>query len=188
MARCIITQLVPNLCTGDRVVLFEHVEIMPQNFNKQTHAVRMDLLNILHISAKNETQNKLKCIGVPGDGDAQACVVKRLKVALLHKVIKHITRELNCVIRFRAWEGHTKCKKPDVTYLNSTNPWCRSRAMKSPAMSSRSPVRSKIPSQASGRNSSSNCTCLYAARSAGNASQPWPVNRGDLISTSETEQ
>jgi len=57
--------------------------------------------------------------------------------------------------------------------------------MKSPAMSSRSPLRNKIPSHASGRNSSSSCTCLYAARRAGNASQPWPVNRGDLISTSE---
>lgn len=59
--------------------------------------------------------------------------------------------------------------------------------MKSPVMSSLSPVRKRMPSQASGRNSISSWTCLYAACSAGNASQPWPVNLGERIRTSATE-
>lgn len=73
------------------------------------------------------------------------------------------------------------------SHLNSKNPWWSSSAMKSPVMSSRSPVRKRMPSQASGRNSISSWTCLYAAWSAGNASQLWPVKRGDRTTTSATK-
>lgn len=57
-------------------------------------------------------------------------------------------------------------------------------ATKSPAKSSRSPVKNIIPSQFSGLNSISIWMCLYAARNAGNASQLRPENLGIFISKS----